>query len=120
MVHSASGDHNYATNPQWANNIATLMLQVAGGSVNGGKVGVNGGKVKNTNNNVGSSNATIQTVMNAAKNVLNYPYIWGGESPAEGGFDCSGLMQYAYAQAGIKIPRVTYDQIKFGTEVPLM
>ncbi|GAB2449984.1 C40 family peptidase [Streptosporangium sandarakinum] len=36
------------------------------------------------------------------------PYVWGGTG--HGGFDCSGLMQRAYGAAGIKLPRVTYDQ----------
>ncbi|WP_329428767.1 C40 family peptidase [Streptosporangium sp. NBC_01495] len=36
------------------------------------------------------------------------PYVWGGTG--HGGFDCSGLMLRAYRAAGIKLPRVTYDQ----------
>ena len=52
-----------------------------------------------------------------SKRYLNTPYYWGGETP-DTGFDCSGLMQYAYKQLGIDIPRVTYDQVKAGVEVP--
>jgi cell wall-associated NlpC family hydrolase len=48
--------------------------------------------------------------LSAARDQLGTPYQWGGSSPATG-FDCSGLVQWAYAQAGIRIPRVTYDQI---------
>ncbi|MDX6681076.1 MAG: hypothetical protein QOG94_1115 [Solirubrobacteraceae bacterium] len=40
-------------------------------------------------------------------------YRWGGSSP-ETGFDCSGLVQWAYAQQGIQIPRVTQEQILAG------
>jgi cell wall-associated NlpC family hydrolase len=45
-----------------------------------------------------------------AKKFLGTPYKWGGSSPSTG-FDCSGLVQWAYAHAGIRIPRVTDQQI---------
>ena len=45
-----------------------------------------------------------------ALRAIGTPYRWGGSSPASG-FDCSGLVQWAYAQAGISIPRVTHEQI---------
>jgi cell wall-associated NlpC family hydrolase len=38
------------------------------------------------------------------------PYLWGGSRP-QTGFDCSGLVQWAYAKQGIQIPRVTDQQI---------
>lgn len=53
--------------------------------------------------------------VDTAKKYLGTPYVWGGASPS--GFDCSGLMQYVYAQNGIKIPRVSQDQFKSGSAV---
>ncbi|HEY3764052.1 MAG TPA: C40 family peptidase [Gaiellales bacterium] len=40
----------------------------------------------------------------AAEAQVGWPYVWGGESRAEGGFDCSGLIDYAYAAAGTPLP----------------
>ena len=40
----------------------------------------------------------------AAEAQVGWPYRWGGESRAEGGFDCSGLVDYAYAAAGDPLP----------------
>lgn len=40
---------------------------------------------------------------------IGTPYVWGGETPGVG-FDCSGLVQAAYAVAGVALPRVAEDQ----------
>ncbi|GAA2251671.1 hypothetical protein GCM10010402_03500 [Actinomadura luteofluorescens] len=60
----------------------------------------------------------VRTVIKAAYTRLGWPYVWGGESEAEGGYDCSGLMQYAFARAGIRLPRVAADQARAGWVVP--
>ncbi|TYB46541.1 C40 family peptidase [Actinomadura chibensis] len=60
----------------------------------------------------------IQTVIRAAYTRLGWPYVWGGESEAEGGYDCSGLMQFAFARAGIRLPRVAADQARVGWVIP--
>jgi cell wall-associated NlpC family hydrolase len=44
----------------------------------------------------------------AAQQAIGTPYLWGGREP--GGFDCSGLMQWAYAQAGVQIAGTAQDQ----------
>jgi len=54
----------------------------------------------------------------AAKKELGTPYQWGGSSP-QTGFDCSGLMQWAYHQAGVNLPRVADEQFNVGTPVTI-
>jgi cell wall-associated NlpC family hydrolase len=58
---------------------------------------------------------TGERVVALAKQHLGTPYVWGGESP--GGFDCSGLLQWAYKQVGIDLPRVSTQQAKAGRAV---
>jgi cell wall-associated NlpC family hydrolase len=49
-------------------------------------------------------------VVAAAAAQVGWPYVWGGESRAEGGFDCSGLVDFAYSAAGAPLPgRPTAD-----------
>lgn len=52
------------------------------------------------------------TAVNTAQEHLGKPYLWGGNGTPEqdGRFDCSGLTKWAYAQAGIELPRVANDQ----------
>jgi cell wall-associated NlpC family hydrolase len=51
--------------------------------------------------------AASGAVIAAAVAQLGWPYVWGGESRAEGGFDCSGLVDYAFAAAGRPVGRLT-------------
>ncbi len=51
-----------------------------------------------------------------AMQYLGVPYVWGGSSP--GGFDCSGLTSYVYAQLGIGLSHYTGSQWNEGTRVP--
>jgi cell wall-associated NlpC family hydrolase len=65
------------------------------------------------------SGVTAQDLVASAKKYLGTPYVWGGESLAEGGLDCSGLVQRALADLGVTgVPRVARDQATIGTEVP--
>jgi hypothetical protein len=54
-------------------------------------------------------------VVRTALDVLGTPYQWGGT--AANGFDCSGLIQYAYGQHGVRLPRISRDQGRAGAEV---
>jgi peptidoglycan DL-endopeptidase CwlO len=54
-------------------------------------------------------------VVGVAMSQLNTPYVWGGAQP--GGFDCSGLVMWAYAQMGVSLPHSTYAQYAMGVPV---
>lgn len=56
-------------------------------------------------------------LMNILKSMVGKPYVWGGTSPA--GFDCSGLVYWAFTQNGISVPRGSSAMYGVGTTVPL-
>jgi cell wall-associated NlpC family hydrolase len=49
------------------------------------------------------------TAVAAAESQIGVPYVWGGETPGVG-FDCSGLTQWSWSQAGVGIPRTAQAQ----------
>ncbi|MEU5777120.1 NlpC/P60 family protein [Streptomyces venezuelae] len=53
----------------------------------------------------------------AARSAIGKPYVWGANGPS--GFDCSGLMQWSYAQAGVGLPRTSQAQRYAGRQVSL-
>lgn len=57
-----------------------------------------------------------QAVLEAAKVHLGVPYLWGGTDP-EKGFDCSGLVQAAYRDIGVEMPKWSRHQATMGVEV---
>lgn len=56
-----------------------------------------------------------ERAVQAALSRLGRPYVWGATGPDR--FDCSGLVKWSYAQAGMPLPRTTYDQINAGVPV---
>jgi cell wall-associated NlpC family hydrolase len=65
----------------------------------------------------GLTSAQLTAMLNAAVSRLGMPYIWGAAGPTA--FDCSGLVQWSFAQAGVVMPRVAADQARTGPAIPL-
>ncbi len=59
----------------------------------------------------------IDNVITTALESMGSPYVWGGTGDGDGGFDCSGLIYYAYRQHGISIPRTSQGQARAGTAI---
>ncbi|MFE2997820.1 NlpC/P60 family protein [Nocardia sp. NPDC059246] len=71
-----------------------------------------GGGVRVTLPDGSTVEAPNQQAADAVRNALSAvgtPYVWGGETPGAG-MDCSGLTQWAYAQAGVSLPRLAQEQ----------
>ena len=63
------------------------------------------------------SNSVVRNVMRAAYSVIGTPYVFGGTTPY--GFDCSGFTQYAFARAGVYLPRMADSQFYSGRQISM-
>jgi peptidoglycan DL-endopeptidase CwlO len=90
--------------------VAAAAASAANGAASTGGLGPVTGSAVGT--------AAGAAAVQAAESQLGVPYVWGGESPGNG-FDCSGLTQWAWGQAGVSIPRTAAEQYNATTSVPL-
>jgi cell wall-associated NlpC family hydrolase len=89
-LNSAILAYNHA---QWyANEVETLAARYAGSVRYGAGV-----------------SPVIGAAVQLAMSQIGTPYLWGGTTPGQG-FDCSGLVQWAYGAAGIALPRTSEQQ----------
>jgi len=94
-----------------------LQPGAAGGSSEGQRTGPSAAAASDGN--------AVQAVVSRALSQHGTPYSWGGggkNGPGRGddgkvGFDCSSLMQYAFAGSGVDLPRSTYEQVGLGRQV---
>ena len=95
--------------------IAPLVAQSASSGVaeTGGAAGIAGAGADGP----GLTAAEVIAFLKAAESRLGMPYVWGGDGPTD--FDCSGLVQWSLAQAGVVMPRVAAEQALTGPLVPV-
>ena len=65
----------------------------------------------------GLNNVQRAALISAALSKVGRPYVWGGAGPDV--FDCSGLVQWSYKEAGILMPRTAAEQFLTGEHIPL-
>ncbi len=87
---------------------------VAGSSLAGTAASATGSAA--ANGRTALSMAELVAMLKAAASRVGYPYVWGGSGPTT--FDCSGLVQWSFAQAGVVMPRVAADQARTGPAIP--
>lgn len=85
--------HGNPGSAQWWPELSSRVVKV----VNGGSY------FANPSGPSSALTSTAQVIINTARNQLGKPYVYGATGPDS--FDCSGLVQYCYAAAGISIPR---------------
>lgn len=73
------------------------------------QVNNNGGKPQSIVVGSGAGTASSGGAISTAKQFLGRAYVWGGSNPTTG-FDCSGLVQWSYKQAGVSLPRTASQQ----------
>jgi cell wall-associated NlpC family hydrolase len=66
---------------------------------------------------VPSESSAAATAVAAAESRVGDPYVWGAAGPSE--FDCSGLVMWAYEQAGVGLPHYSGAQFSDTTQVSM-
>jgi peptidoglycan DL-endopeptidase CwlO len=90
---------------------------VASTTARPGAAGAATGTVPSPASATGLTSNQLITMLRAAESRLGLPYVWGAAGPRS--FDCSGLVQWSFAQAGVVMPRVAADQARTGPAIPL-
>jgi peptidoglycan DL-endopeptidase CwlO len=79
--------------------------------------GTSAGATPTAADGAGTTTTQVTAALRAAESRKGLPYVWGAAGPAS--FDCSGLVQWSFAQAGVSMPRVAADQARTGPAVPV-
>ena len=97
--------------------VAEPLVNPAAGSGTAAPSGAAGAPGAVASDGPGLSAAQIVRFLKAAESRIGLPYVWGAAGPRS--FDCSGLVQWSLAQAGVVMPRVAVEQARTGPMVPV-
>lgn len=104
----------------WQGNVVKIIGQSNGWyqiRLSDGRVGWASGQYLVVNNLGETREQRVNSVIGYAKSFLGTPYVYGGDSPSDGGFDCSGFTQYVFGKYGYTLNRISRDQALNGTYV---
>jgi peptidoglycan DL-endopeptidase CwlO len=93
------------------------LVSQAGVPAAEGMAGIAGVTARSINGYPTLTSAELDTMLRAALSRVGMPYVWGGDGPKV--FDCSGLVQWSFRQAGLVMPRVAADQAMTGPAVQI-
>jgi len=102
--------------PRRRHAVTDALVSPAAGSGAATSTGAAGAPGSVTADGPGLSRAELVRFLTAAESKIGLPYLWGAAGP--GSFDCSGIVQWSLAQAGVVMPRVAADQARTGPMVP--
>jgi cell wall-associated NlpC family hydrolase len=97
--------------------VAEPLLTPAAGSGVAVTSGAAGAPGSVASDGPGLTRTEVLAFLKAAESRIGMPYVWGAAGPRA--FDCSGLVQWSFTQAGVVMPRVAVDQARTGPMVPV-
>jgi cell wall-associated NlpC family hydrolase len=105
-----------ATGPAFATTLASAATTAATTAVSAASAAGSAPGSASLGSATGTGSVSGSDIVASAKKYLGVPYVFGGTTSA--GIDCSGLVQRAYGDLGINLPRLSWDQARVGTSVP--
>lgn len=82
-----------------------------------GRIGWSSGQYLSLKNQETTRQEKVDALIAYSKSFVGTPYVFGGASPSDGGFDCSGFTQYVFGKHGYTLNRISKDQALNGTYV---
>ncbi len=104
----------------WKGNIVKVIGESNGWyqiKLTDGRTGWASGQYLRLNNQQTTRQEKVDALIAYSKTFLGTPYVYGGDSPSDGGFDCSGFTQYVFGKNGYTINRISKDQALNGKSV---
>jgi len=114
-LYDAIFDYNHSAS--YVQLVMTYAAQYSDDAAGGGSASTVLTSTEDPARTVPGDAALASVIIADAQAYLGTPYVWGGENPKVG-FDCSGLVQWVFAEAGLHLPRVAQDQYDYGPILP--